>query len=95
MKGIFLTEQGKKEIEDSIKLLEYDLEQEKNSFLKVEQIVGQYEGKIRIYKDILSLATILPIEEDWSDVDKKGAVYAGVCGHFILYPNGVIIQGKK
>ena len=55
MKGIYLTEEGKKEIEAKI------------AELKTLYGTSNRLGKLTIYKEILSSATILPIEEEWND----------------------------
>ena len=52
MKGIYLTEEGKKEIE--AKIVE----------LKIPYGTSNRLGELTIYKEILSSATILPVEED-------------------------------
>jgi hypothetical protein len=81
MKGIYLTEEGKKEIEAKIDKI--------NGVIQDPDVpVSQYAiGRIMIdaYKEILS-ATILPIEESWTI-----ALDASIC----MYPNGVIIKPKS
>jgi hypothetical protein len=89
MKGIYLTEEGKKEIEDKIAELKRELKQfEKYQSISREPILKQ----ISVYKEILSSATILPVEESWKIVidiyDPKG-----ICNKY--YPLGVIIQPKQ
>ena len=56
MKGIYLTQEGKQEIENEIKNLE-DRAYNFNCFSKKE-----------ILEEILSSAKILPVEESWEDV---------------------------
>jgi|LakMenEpi03Aug12_release.lakeMendotaPanAssembly.Ray.scaffolds.fasta_scaffold2532825_1 hypothetical protein len=85
MKGIYLTEESKKYIEDKIaELSKYDY--------KDDKLNGQLEGDIYRLKEILSSATILPVEESWKIVidiyDPKG-----ICNKY--YPLGVIIQPKQ
>ena len=91
MNGIYLTQEGKQQIEAKIAELEY-----KNS------IVGgiTYKEVLNIYKEILSSATILPVEENWEKLEEnllKGlhehTPFMNVVG--IDYPNGVIIQPKQ
>jgi len=60
MKGIYLTEEGKKEIEAKIKELEY-----KKSFKSDNNNIWYFQGRIDLLKEILSSATILPIEENY------------------------------
>jgi hypothetical protein len=81
MKGIYLTEEGKKAIEDLIaKLTDYKD--------KTHDIYAV--GQIYILKQILSSATILPVEESWEGVSRDMSPIDEV-----FYPNGVIIQSKQ
>jgi hypothetical protein len=57
MKGIYLTAEGKKEIEAKIAELE-----------KFAIHKGDTSPRIIMLKEILSSAIILPVEEDWNDV---------------------------
>jgi hypothetical protein len=59
MKGIYLTEEGKKEIEAKIAELE-------SSYREYADWEGKL-GELKMLKEILSSATILPVEEDWND----------------------------
>ena len=97
MKGIYLTQKAKEEIEAKIKKL------------KSRRIIGitdeeYYEerGKEYLLEEILSSATILPVEEDWSIVGNKSIksliddqVEEGKGIFEVHYPNGVIIQPKQ
>ena len=87
MKGIYLTEEGKKEIEAKIAELKKE-----NKFPIDYWEEGKTQGKIYILEKILSSATILPVEESWENVieiyDPKG-----ICNEY--YPVGVIIQPKQ
>jgi len=78
MKGIYLTEEGKKEIEAKIAELEI-------TGLVREHHLAYYE----IYKEILSSATILPVEDNWSGILFMFGINRN------LYPNGVIIKPKE
>lgn len=88
MKGIYLTEEGKQEIEAKIAELERGL--------KVLSLTEGFKdmGKISIYKELLSSVTILSVEENWSEVfrhsdeDQQDTIKN-------YYPNGVIIQPKQ
>ena len=84
MKGIFLTQEGKQEIEAKIAELEKAdiFYQENASSLNPNNVSNSTQ--LKIYKEILSSATILPVEEVWNrpSTNKK-------------YPNGVIIQPKQ
>jgi hypothetical protein len=80
MKGIYLTEEAKKEIEAKIAELE-----------KEGDIWSDCFGiAMDVYQKILSSATILPVEESWRKcgiVNRKDREYV-----IDLYPNGVIIK---
>jgi hypothetical protein len=79
MKGIYLTQEGKQEIEAKIAELENYTYATQNIWVE-----GQNSGMLKILEQILSSATILPVEEVWNrpSTNKK-------------YPNGVIIQPKQ
>ncbi len=85
MKGIYLTEEGKKAIEDKIAELEQfspiDTFEDYTNFGKKQQL-----------KKILSLATILPVEKNWDGVFDKTFSQAYIEKD---YPNGVIIIQPK
>jgi hypothetical protein len=96
MKGIYITQDGKQEIEAKIAELERGL--------KVLSLTEGFKdmGKISIYKEILASAIILPVEEDWSIVGNKSIksliddqVEEGKGIFEVHYPNGVIIQPKQ
>jgi hypothetical protein len=80
MKGIYLSEEGKKEIEAKIAELE--------SISPLDRLCydGMIEVEERVYKEILSSATILPVEESWYRCSEK--VYD------MGFEQGVIIKPK-
>ena len=84
MKGIYLTEEGKKAIEDKIA----ELEETYREYASWEEKYGE----LQTLKEILESAIILPVEKSWENVidihDPEGA-----CNKY--YPNGVIIQPKQ
>jgi hypothetical protein len=86
MKGIYLTEEGKKEIEAKIAELEQfspiDTFEDYTNFGKKQQL-----------KEILSSATILPVEESWGIVEKQTNMMDEHQLRFI-YPQGVVIYKK-
>jgi hypothetical protein len=87
MKGIYLSQEGKREIETKIGELENQLQLVGNAF---EDVVHNYiSNKINVYKEILSSAIIIPVEESWETFNYHGARSRN------LYPNGVIIQPKN
>lgn len=67
MKGIYLTQEGKKELEAKIADIN-----------KTYHEYADWEGKLReleIYKEILSLATILPVEESWKLIGENTGTF--------------------
>jgi hypothetical protein len=85
MTGIYLTQEGKQEIESKIA----ELEKLENDEFFDEHLINDYLSQIRTYKEILSSATILPVEESW------GNMPIGVNESELSYPQGVIIQPKQ
>jgi hypothetical protein len=82
MKEIYLTQESKQEIEAKIVELEKPLNKQP------AHIDTIHYKLIDAYKEILSSAIILPVEESWYDV-KQSVVLENV------YPQGVIIQPKQ
>jgi hypothetical protein len=86
MKGIYLTQEGKQEIEAKIAELEQfspiDTFEDYTNFGKKQQL-----------KEILSSATILPVEESWQKV--KHFYTGDSVKSSKKYPQGVIIQPKQ
>jgi hypothetical protein len=89
MKGIYLTTEAKQEIEAKI----VELEKVYPEFLK-NQLAGTLANRtlVNVYKEILSSATILPVELKWEDVEQQSDDFYRLDEH---YPNGVIIQPKQ
>jgi len=92
MKGIYLTEEGKKAIEDKIA----ELEKEGDVWSPCFGIA------MDVYQKILSTATVLPVEESWENIESKldSNVYRPTLkGNLPLrinkYPKGVIIEPKN
>jgi endonuclease/exonuclease/phosphatase (EEP) superfamily protein YafD len=90
MKGIYLTEEGKQEIEAKIA----ELERVYPEFLK-NQLAGTLANRalVSAYKEILSSAIILSVEESWSDMqilNNDNLEYVKS-----KFANGVIIQPKQ
>jgi hypothetical protein len=90
MRGIYLTEQGKAEIQAKI----VELEEVYSEFLK-NQLAGTLANRalVNAYKEILSSAIILPVEESWSIVEKQTNMMDEHQLRFI-YPQGVVIYKK-
>jgi hypothetical protein len=93
MKGIYLTEEGKKAIEDRIA----ELEGINIHLMKPSHTLGSLEGRISTLKEILSSATILPVEESWEDIGHDSGAFWSDDADVLesTYPNGVIIQPKQ
>jgi hypothetical protein len=86
MKGIYLTEEGKQEIEAKIAALD-EFKQISNSDYEWNELVMEQNA----YKKILSSAIILPVEESWEDINFN------IFSPYDLitnYPDGIIIQPK-
>jgi hypothetical protein len=89
MKGIYLTQQAKEELEAKIAELKNVVEkyQECKNWMWFDTI-----GQLEAYKEILSSATILPVEESWDNAIDTHDVENAFVKH---YPNGVIIKSKQ
>lgn len=85
MRGIYITEEGKRVLEAQIAELEQDLAS-KNMY---GHIYYGLAGKKLMLKEILSTATILPVEDSW------GKVPMGTNECELTLPNGVIIENKE
>jgi GTP-sensing pleiotropic transcriptional regulator CodY len=95
MKEIYLTEQSKQEIETKILELEEIQASAKTDFEWNKCVIEK-----NVYKEILSSATILPVEESWERLEEN--LLEGLHEHTKLenvisidYPNGVIIQPNQ
>lgn len=66
MKGIYLTEEGKQEIENKIAELKKEIISDLNNNLPHYVDVNNVE--IYVLRNILESATILPVEKDWNQV---------------------------
>jgi len=90
MKGIFLTPEGKQEIESKIANLEQQIKISESFDDKIRAGIETFEKKV--YEEFLTSATILPVEESWNKVDEKSD-YGLSSEEF--YPQGVVIQPKQ
>ena len=95
MEGIFLTEEGKKAIEDKIAELE-------NLYSFWDDIENtEINAKIEIYKEILKSAIILPVEKSWYKVienvenDSQSLILQTPFIMKSLYEKGVIIKKEE
>jgi hypothetical protein len=84
MNGIFLTQEGKQEIEAKIAELKDYTYATQNIWIE-----GQNSGVLKTLEEILSSVTILPVEESW------GNMPIGVNESELSYPQGVIIHSKQ
>jgi hypothetical protein len=101
MNGIYLTQEGKQEIEAKIAELDEDRQHWLDNTIKnignpnynsLMDSINQAKSEQASYllQEILSLATILPVEESWESVsDYITSIEQS------YYPNGVIIQPKQ
>jgi hypothetical protein len=89
MKGIYLTEQSKQELEAKIAKLELVNKTEIED--KWEVKAGVTFGCILILNEILSSVTILPVAETWHDIHEEDVANWSE----INYSKGVIIQPKQ
>jgi hypothetical protein len=87
MKGIFLTEEGKQEIET--KIAEIEKQMDKNR--EFASVFYALSGRNLMLKEILSSATILPVEKSWENVNDMLSINTLP----ISYKQGVIIQPKS
>jgi hypothetical protein len=86
MNGIYLTQEGKQEIEAKIAELEDYTYATQDLHLE-----GCIKGHLYCLKEILSSAIVLPVEESWNDFyNNSDSLY-----NQEDYPNGVIIQPKQ
>jgi hypothetical protein len=90
MKGIYLTEDGKKAIEDKIAEFENYTYATQNIWIE-----GQNSGMLKILEEIVSSATILPVEESWENALTNTEVTDCIYSSKMNYPNGVIIKPKE
>ena len=89
MKGLYLTEEGKKAIEDKIAELEKPLNKQPANIDTIHYKL------IDTYKELLSSATILPVEESWADFNYWTTGKDCPKDKKTHYPNGVIIIQAK
>jgi hypothetical protein len=92
MKEIFLTQEGKKEIESKISELE-DLKEQTNHTLTWNEAVCM----VSVYKTILQYATILSIEENFDNIISIVNMDSECKNSLekVHYPKGVIVNVKK
>jgi hypothetical protein len=98
MKGIYLTQEAKQEIEAKIAELEKaDLFYQKNAS-SLNPNYASNSTQLKIYKEILLSATILPVEKSYNDIQHFETKEYGtiIRKHFLManYSKGVIIQPK-
>jgi hypothetical protein len=85
MKGLYITEDGRRELEAKITKIEEQLDS-KDMYQTLWY--GLNYEKLML-KEILSTATILPVEDSW------GKVPMGTNECELTLPNGVIIENKE
>jgi hypothetical protein len=89
MKCIYLTEEGKQEIEAKIAELEKII-----TLHPAVHVIGTIH-RSELYKEILASAIILPVEESWEDSLDRTEVTDCIYANKLYYPQGVIIQTKQ
>ena len=89
MKGIYLTQEGKEELEAKIAELDECIEDLKDEIMK-----DYFIGKKTLLEEILASATIIPVEESWGVVEKRTNM---MDEHQLrlIYHQGVIIKSKQ
>jgi hypothetical protein len=85
MKGLYITEEGRRGIEGKIANLEKQIERNRRH----ESRFFRLSGKKLVLKEILSTATILPVDDSWVKVPM------GTNECELSLPNGVIIEAKE
>jgi hypothetical protein len=93
MKGIYLTQEGKKEIEAKIA----NLKKSEEVNLRTRFMMGadMNGGFIDALETILLSATVLPVEESWEDVELYPPDNESQFEKTISLKNGVIIKPKE
>jgi hypothetical protein len=99
MRGVYLSKEGKKEIESKIAELEKSkmiLQRAVSTdpnFGEIQRTAyTKYCTKVDVYKEILSSAIVLPVIESWSNSKiHSGSTFKSISED---YPNGLIIEKK-
>ena len=63
MKGIYLTEDSRQELEIEVIKIELEILTQKSYKFPIEYILGELEGKKSLIESILDSAIILPVEK--------------------------------
>jgi hypothetical protein len=94
MKGIYLTEEGKKEIEIRIAKINSKLE---DLTEEVWENLDKIQAELHVLEEVLSSATILPVEDNWDEIRLLDIIDSSGTGNLTKakYPNGVIIKPKE
>jgi len=94
MKGIYLTQEAKQEIEAKIVELEKSIKDPKDEIMR-----DYFQGQESLLKEILSSATILPEETSWNEIQPIETQEWGtvIRMNYLManYPQGVIIKPKE
>jgi hypothetical protein len=93
MNGIYLTLEGKQEIES--KIAELEIKRDEAAKNGDEVYANSCIGQIFAYYEVLSSATILPVEESWDSIMIKALKHESDNGMEQLCPQGVVIQPKQ
>jgi len=90
---IYLTEQGKQEIEDKISYLTKEIETSEGLSDTIRAGIETFEKKV--YEEFLESATILPVYSNWEEVETYPPDNESQSKKTLELWNGVIIQPKQ
>jgi len=90
MNGIYLSEEGKKEIESEIANLEAEIKISESLGDRIRAGTETFEKKV--YEKILASATILPVYSNWEDVERFPPDNESQNKKTLELINGVIIK---
>ncbi len=90
MKDIYLSEEGKKEIEAKLKQIRINDRADYES--DEDYLLRKHELEQNFIDDVISSATILPVEESWEDVEFFPPDNESQTERVLRFKNGVIIK---
>jgi len=101
VKGIYITEEAKKELEAKVAELEKSkmilqraVSTDPNFGEMQRTAHTKYCTEVDTYKEILSSAIVLPVEESWENALSNTEVTDCIYSNAMNFPNGVIIENK-
>jgi hypothetical protein len=93
MKGIYITEEAKQEIESKIVELETNIKQFKSIMPTYDPVASNTQ--LFVFKEILQSATILPVYSNWDEVERFPPNNESQSLKTLELKNGVIIEPKQ